>query len=110
VANRHEPEGPPLVAGSGQSWKVTFGLGAMGVAAVASVVHLLGPASFKPIALAFSVGPGLVGIFSLTQIRCPRCNKSLAVWAFRTGSLTTWAERLEKVSACPFCGCTAARR
>lgn len=110
MANRQEPEAPPLVAGSGQSWKVTFGTSAMGVAVVASIVHLFGPAELEPIALAVSIGPGLVGIFALIQIRCPRCNTSLGFWAFRTGSLTTWHERLGKVSACPSCGCTVSRR
>ena len=51
-----------------------------------------------------AVASGLVGIAVMLLVRCPGCGHSLGLWAFRTGSLTTWHERLMKVAACSACG------
>jgi hypothetical protein len=97
-------KGAPLVAGSRQAWKVTLGLGALVVAAVASVLQLVGPGHLKDLAIAAAVASGALGIAALVSVRCPRCRRSLGVWAFRSGSLTTWHEALVEVAACPYCG------
>jgi len=108
VAKKREkmsvPKSAPLVAASGQAWKVTLGIGAMTVAAAASILQFVGPAAVKDPAIGVAIGTGLAGIAALMAVRCPRCDHSLAVWAFRTGSLTTWHERLAEVTACPSCG------
>jgi hypothetical protein len=94
----------PLVDASAQRWKVTVGLGGMAVAAVASLLQLFGPAELKTAAIAVAVVSGLLGIASLLAVSCPSCGRSLVVWAFRTGSLTSWHDALVEVAACPYCG------
>jgi hypothetical protein len=96
--------GAPLVAGTGQDWKVKAGVGGMLVAAVASVVQFLGPGELRGQAIAVAIASGLLGILVLLWVKCPRCGRSLGAWAFRTGSLTTWHEALVEAEACPYCG------
>lgn len=110
MAKKSEPEELPLVAGSGQSGKVEFGIGALIVAAVASIVQLVGPSTLKTPAIVAAVVAGLAGINALLLVRCPSCGHSLGLWAVRTGGLTGWSEKLEKVTACPSCGHTVAKR
>jgi hypothetical protein len=76
----------------------------MVVAAAASIFQLVGPSELKVPAIAVAVASGLLGIAVLLAVRCPSCGRSLGLWAFRTGSLTTWHDRLVEASACPFCG------
>jgi hypothetical protein len=94
----------PLVDASGQRWKVTLGLGAMALAAAASIFQLVGPSQLKTPAIAVAIVAGLLAIATLLAVSCPSCGRSLVVWAFRTGSLTTWHEALVEVAACPYCG------
>jgi hypothetical protein len=102
MANRGRRQ-EPLVAGSGQAWKVTLGIGGMVVAAAASIIQLLAPPELKSPAIAVALASGVLGIAALLAVRCPRCGRSLAVWAWRTGSLTTWHETLVEARACPYC-------
>jgi hypothetical protein len=97
-------KGTPLVAASGQGWKVTAGIGALIVAAAASLLQLLGPPEAKVPAIGVAIASGLLGLVALLAVRCPSCGRSLGLWAFRTGSLTTWHESLVEVPACPYCG------
>lgn len=110
MAKRLETKETPLVAGSGQSGKLELGIGAMVVAAVASIAQLVGPVELKNPAIVVAVASGLLGIGALLLVRCPSCGHSLGLWAFRTGSLTTWHERLLKVAACPSCGHTVSAK
>jgi hypothetical protein len=96
--------GNPLVAGTGQAWKVTAGVGGMLVAAVASVGQFLGPAELRGQVIAVAIAAGLLGIVVLLWVQCPKCGRSLGAWAFRTGSLTTWHEALVEARECPYCG------
>jgi Zn ribbon nucleic-acid-binding protein len=98
----------PLVAGSKQAWRVTLGIGAMVVAAAASIFQLVGPSELKGPAIGVAIASGLLGIAALLAVRCPSCGRSLGLWAFRTGTLTTWHERLVEARACPYCGHAAA--
>jgi DNA-directed RNA polymerase subunit RPC12/RpoP len=104
TTGRRGGAGAPLVAGTGQAWKVTAGIGAMVVAAVGSVVQFLGPGELRGQVIAVAIAAGLAGIAVLLWVRCPRCGRSLGAWAFQTGSLTTWHEALVEASACPYCG------
>lgn len=94
----------PLVEASGQRGKLTWGIGAMVVAAVASVAQLVGPPELKTIGIAVAAVTGGIGIALAYAVRCPRCGRSLAAWAFREGSLSTWHEKLVEVRECPHCG------
>ena len=98
----------PLVTASGQAWKVTFGIGAMFVAAAASILQLFGPPELKSLGIAVAAVTGGVGIASVFGVRCPSCGRSLGYWAARAGSLTTWHEKLVEAAVCPYCGHTAA--
>jgi hypothetical protein len=109
VADRRGKAASPLVDGSAQRWKVTGGLGAMVVAAAASLFQLFGASDLKAQAIAVAVASGVLGIALLLLVRCPSCGRSLGAWAFRTGSLTTWHEALVEVVACPYCGHEAGR-
>lgn len=109
-AAKPAPEGTPLVAGTKQGWKVMAGLAGMTLAAIASVFQLVGPASLKEQAIGLAMGTGFLGIAALVSVRCPECDTSLAVWAFRTGTLTTWRERLAEVASCPSCGHSVAEK
>lgn len=104
------PKGPSLVTATKQGWKVMAGLAGITVAAVASVFQLVGPASLKEQAIGLAMGTGFLGIAALVAVRCPECDTSLAVWAFRTGTLTTWRERLSEVTSCPSCGHSVAEK
>jgi Zn ribbon nucleic-acid-binding protein len=97
-------KGPPLVAGSGQGWKVTLGIGALLVAAAASIFQLVGPSELRTPAIAAAIASGLLGILAMLAVRCPSCGRSLGLWAFQTGTLTTWHERLVEAPECPSCG------
>ena len=103
-ASKPAPRGPSLVAATKQGWKVMAGLAGITVAAIASVLQLVGPASLKEQAIGLAMGTGFLGIAALVAVRCPECETSLVVWAFRTGTLTTWRERLVELTACPSCG------
>lgn len=109
-ASKAAPRGPPLVTATKQAWKVMAGLAGMTVAAIASIVQLVGPDSLKEHSIGLAMGTGFLGIAALVAVRCPECETSLAVWAFRTGTLTTWRERLAEVTVCPSCGYTAGER
>jgi hypothetical protein len=97
----------PLVAGSGQAWKITAGIVSMGVAAIAGGIQLLGPPELRDVAVLVVLAASVFAVAVLWWVRCPRCGRSLGVWAVRTGSLTTWHEELTTVAACPDCGCSA---
>jgi Zn ribbon nucleic-acid-binding protein len=95
---------PPLVEGSGQGWKVTLGIGALLVAAAGSIFQLFGPSELRTPVIAAAIAAGLVGIAAMLAVRCPSCGRSLGLWAFRTGTLTTWHDRLVEAPECPSCG------
>ena len=97
-------KGPPLVVGSGQGWKVTLGLGALLVAALGSIFQLVGPPALKTPAIAVAIASGLLAVVAMLAVRCPSCGRSLGLWAFQTGTLTTWHERLVEAPECPSCG------
>jgi Zn ribbon nucleic-acid-binding protein len=104
TSGRRGGAGAPLVAGTGQAWKLTAGIGGLLVAAVASVVQFVGPSELRGQAVAVAIAAGLLGVVVLLSVRCPRCARSLGAWAFRTGSLTTWHEALVEARECPYCG------
>lgn len=104
MAQLRGTKGPPLVAGTRQAWKVTFGLGGLIVAAVASVAQLVAPAELKAPVIGLAIGSGAVAIVAMLTVRCPSCGRSLGLWAFQTGTLTTWHERLVEATECPSCG------
>lgn len=104
MAQPRRTKGPPLVAGSGQAWKVTFGIGALVVAAAASIFQLVSPTDLRTPAIAIAIASGVVGAVAMLAVRCPGCGRSLGLWAFRTGGLTTWHERLVETQDCPSCG------
>lgn len=104
MAQPRRTKGPPLVAGSGQGWKVTSGIGALMVAAAASIFQLVAPAELRAPAIAIAIASGVVAAVAMLAVRCPGCERSLGLWAFRTGSLTTWHERLVEAQECPSCG------
>lgn len=103
MAKTRKTKGPPLVAGSGQAWKVTAGIGALVVAAAASIFQFVAPDAMKTPAIAVVIASGVLGGLSILAVGCPSCRRSLGLWAFQTGSLTTWHERLVEAEECPFC-------
>lgn len=72
-------------------------------AGLAFAVQVLGPRESRLVAFGFVLATGVVALAMLVSVRCPRCRRSLGVWALKAGGVTTWQDALAGLEVCPYC-------